>query len=43
MGVNYETVEFDLDEANVEHGVELDIASQPGSVEGDNDSPPGTY
>jgi hypothetical protein len=40
-GVTYETVKFDITEADLENGVELYIASPPGSVEGDNDSPPG--
>jgi hypothetical protein len=41
-GVNYETVKFNVDEADaVEHGVELYIASPPDSVQGDNDSGPG--
>lgn len=40
-GVNYETVKFRLDSADVEYGVQLYIASPPDSVEGDNDSPPG--
>ena len=34
-------VEFDLDEADLEYGIELYIASPPDSVEGNNDSPPG--
>ena len=42
-GVIYETVEFDIDEADVEAGVELYIASPPDSVQGDNDSGPGEY
>jgi hypothetical protein len=40
-GVNYETVEFNLTEQDVEAGVVLYIASPPDSVQGDNDSAPG--
>lgn len=40
-GVNYPTVRFSLDAADVEYGVEPYIASPPDSVEGDNDSGPG--
>jgi hypothetical protein len=40
-GVTYKTVRFNVDAADVEHGVELYIASPPHSVEGDNDSGPG--
>ena len=39
--INYEIVEFDLDEADLEYGIELYIASPPDSVEGNNDSSPG--
>ncbi|MBC2714530.1 MAG: hypothetical protein HF978_04400 [Desulfobacteraceae bacterium] len=42
-GINYETVRFNLTEADVENGVELYIASPPDSVQGDNDSDPGEW
>jgi hypothetical protein len=42
-GVNYETVKFNISEADVESGVELYIASPPDSVQGDNDSGPGLW
>ena len=40
-GVTYKTVKFDVDAADIGHGVELYIASPPHSLEGDNDSGPG--
>ena len=40
-GVNYETVKFKINEADLAYGVELYIASPPDSVQGDNDSAPG--
>lgn len=40
-GVNYPTIKFDINAADVENGVKLYIASPPDSLEGDNDSPPG--
>lgn len=40
-GVEYETVEFRIDETDAENGIELYIASPPDSVQGDNDSGPG--
>ncbi len=40
-GVNYNTVRFNVTEADVENGVQLYIASPPDSVQGDNDSGPG--
>lgn len=42
-GVNYETVRFNITEADVENGVVLYIASPPDSVQGDNDSEPGEW
>ncbi len=42
-GVNYDTVRFNMTEADVENGVVLYIASPPDSVEGDNDSAPGEW
>jgi hypothetical protein len=42
-GVNYETVRFNITEADVENGVVLYIASPPDSVQGDNDSDPGEW
>ncbi|WP_022663828.1 hypothetical protein [Desulfospira joergensenii] len=42
-GVEYESVRFNLEESDVENGVELYISSTPDSVQGDNDSPPGEY
>lgn len=42
-GVNYPTVRFDVNDADLEYGVQLYIASPPDSLEGDNDSPPGEY
>jgi hypothetical protein len=40
-GVNYQTVKFKINEADLAYGVELYIASPPDSVQGDNDSAPG--
>jgi hypothetical protein len=40
-GVSYKTARFNVEPADVAHGVELYIASPPHSLEGDNDSPPG--
>lgn len=40
-GVTFDTVKFHVEEADVQNGVELYIASPPDSVEGDNDSGPG--
>jgi hypothetical protein len=42
-GVNYKTVEFDINESDAENGIVLYVASPPDSVEGDNDSAPGDY
>ena len=42
-GVNYDTVTFNITDADIDAGVELFIASPPDSVEGDNDSAPGEY
>lgn len=42
-GFSYPTVRFDVDEVDLEYGVQLYIASPPDSLEGDNDSPPGEY
>jgi hypothetical protein len=39
--VNYETVNFDINESDAENGIVLYIASPPDSVEGDNSSGPG--
>jgi hypothetical protein len=40
-GVNYETVKFDINEADAKNGIILYIASPPDSVQGDNNSGPG--
>ena len=40
-GVTYPTVRFSIDQADIDAGVQLFIASPPDSLEGDNDSPPG--
>lgn len=40
-GVNYPTVKFKINEADLAYGVELYIASPPDSVMGDNSSAPG--
>jgi hypothetical protein len=40
-GVNYPTVKFKVNEADLAYGVELYIASPPDSVTGDNSSAPG--
>lgn len=40
-GVTYPTVRFNINDADVEAGVQLYIASPPDSLEGSNDSPPG--
>lgn len=42
-GVNYETIEFNVTEQDLEDGVVLYIASPPDSVQGDNDSAPGEW
>lgn len=40
-GVEYPTVRFNINDADVEAGVQLYIASPPDSLEGSNESPPG--
>ncbi|RLC29544.1 MAG: hypothetical protein DRH32_07190 [Deltaproteobacteria bacterium] len=42
-GVTYDTVRFNMTEADVANGVVLYIASPPDSVQGDNDSAPGEW